>query len=60
MAAKFAAGEQLWREALHLVEESVGEEHPDTAASYNNVASNLNAQGRYERGRTALSRGAGD
>jgi len=26
----------------------LGEEHPDTASSYNNVAYNLNAQGRYE------------
>ena len=25
-----------------------GEEHPDTATSYNNVAQNLDAQGRYE------------
>jgi len=48
MAARFAAGEQLWRETLHLVEEKFGEEHPSTAASYNNVAYNLNAQGRYE------------
>ena len=26
----------------------LGPDHPSTAASYNNVAYNLNAQGRYE------------
>ena len=25
----------------------LGEDHPDTATSYNNLASNLNAQGKY-------------
>jgi tetratricopeptide (TPR) repeat protein/CHAT domain-containing protein len=43
------------REALPLLEQVrdiyrkvLGEEHPDTAASYNNVALCLNAQGRYQ------------
>ncbi|MBL3571532.1 tetratricopeptide repeat protein [Rhodovulum visakhapatnamense] len=38
--------EWLWREALDMSLVSLGTDHPDTAASYNNVASNLDAQGR--------------
>ena len=47
-AARAINGEQLWRPALELAKEHFGEAHPDTATSYNNVAYNLNAQGRYE------------
>ncbi|MCE8420455.1 tetratricopeptide repeat protein [Rhodovulum sulfidophilum] len=38
--------ERLWREALDMSLVSLGTDHPDTAASYNNIAYTLNAQGR--------------
>ncbi len=46
-SARYALGEQLWRDALALCEMNFCAEHHDTATSYNNVASNLHAQGRY-------------
>ena len=53
-----ARDELIWRDALGFIEENLGEEHPDTAASYNNLAYNLNAQGRYAEAETALPQGA--
>ena len=47
VAAWARTGELIWRDALGFIEENLDEEHPDTAASYNNLAYNLNAQGRY-------------
>ncbi|MBL3587083.1 tetratricopeptide repeat protein [Rhodovulum sulfidophilum] len=38
--------ERLWREALDMSLVSLGSDHPSTATSYNNLASNLNDQGR--------------
>jgi len=38
--------ERLWREALDMSLVSLGSDHPSTATGYNNIASNLNAQGR--------------
>ena len=46
--AATSEAEPLFREALETRERVLGADHPDTAASYNNVASNLDAQGRYE------------
>jgi tetratricopeptide (TPR) repeat protein len=37
----------LYREQSALLAEALGPDHPDTATSYDNVAVNLNAQGRY-------------
>ena len=47
-AAWYGTCEQLWRDALALVEEQSGEEHLETAASYHNLASNFRAQGRFD------------
>jgi len=41
-----AEAEPLFRKALEIRERVLGPDHPDTATSYNNVAFNLNAQGR--------------
>ena len=46
VGAYYATAEALWREALSFVERVLGPDHPSTAASYNNVAYCLNAQGR--------------
>ncbi|MCB2100054.1 MAG: ATP-binding protein, partial [Rhodobacterales bacterium] len=45
-AARYAVDEQIWQSSLHFVEDALGLDHQDTATSYNNVAYNLNAQGR--------------
>ena len=47
-ASRAISGERLWRSGLVFSLENLGEEHPDTATSYYNVALNLNAQGRYD------------
>ncbi len=47
VAAWARTDELIWRDALGFIEENLDEEHSDTAASYNNLAYNLNAQGRY-------------
>ena len=58
-AARATSGEQIWRPALGLCLEIFGEEHPSTASSYNNVASNLNAQGRYEEAEPLFRKAVG-
>ena len=47
VAAWARMGELIWHDTLGFIEENLGGEHPDTAESYNNLAYNLNAQGRY-------------
>ena len=47
LSARYPLVEQVWREALSLAQESLGEDHFDTAKSYSNVAYNLDAQGRF-------------
>jgi tetratricopeptide (TPR) repeat protein len=47
LAARWATMEQIWREALDLVETSFGPEHPDTATSLENLARLLQDQGNY-------------
>jgi tetratricopeptide (TPR) repeat protein len=37
----------LFQKALAIYRQALGEEHPDTARSYNNVAANLDAQGKH-------------
>jgi tetratricopeptide (TPR) repeat protein len=44
---KYAAAEPLYRKALAIRRQLLGEDHPDTALGYHNLASNLRAQGRY-------------
>jgi tetratricopeptide (TPR) repeat protein len=43
---KYAEAEPLFRKALAVREEVLGPRHPDTAQSYDNLASNLDALGR--------------
>jgi tetratricopeptide (TPR) repeat protein len=37
----------LYQKALDICRKALGEEHPSTATTYNNVAGNLSAQGKY-------------
>ena len=57
LAARAIEGEHLWRSALEISLANFGEEHPDTATSYNNMASNLNEQGRYDEAETLFRKG---
>ena len=56
---KKSLGEEnpVYRKGLEISARALGEEHPDTAASYNNVASNFNAQGRYEEAEPLFRKG---
>ncbi|MEW8702013.1 MAG: toll/interleukin-1 receptor domain-containing protein [Candidatus Thiodiazotropha sp.] len=45
---RYEESEQLDRQALGIRQRVLGEEHPSTATSYNNLACNLHAQGRYK------------
>jgi tetratricopeptide (TPR) repeat protein len=45
--ADFVKAMPLFREWLRWHQQVLGEEHPDTAIGYNNVAYNLNAQRKY-------------
>jgi CHAT domain-containing protein len=45
--AHYAEALPLWQERLKWCRQVLGEEHPDTAQSYNEVAFNLSAQGKY-------------
>jgi Tfp pilus assembly protein PilF len=44
-AGRYSSAAQWWREALEAVEASLGPDHPDTAASLNNLALLLRDQG---------------
>jgi tetratricopeptide (TPR) repeat protein len=43
---KYGEAEPLFRQALAVWDEALGPKHPDTAISYNNLAGNLQGQGR--------------
>jgi len=45
--ARYAEAEPLYRRALEIVEKALGPEHPDVAASLNNLALLYHRQGRY-------------
>jgi tetratricopeptide (TPR) repeat protein len=45
--AQYGKALPLKQERLKWCRQVLGEDHPDTAQSYNNVAFNLNAQGKY-------------
>jgi tetratricopeptide (TPR) repeat protein len=47
LQAKYAQAEEGLRQALAIRRKVLGEEHPDTAASYNNLAVNQGYQGQY-------------
>jgi tetratricopeptide (TPR) repeat protein len=44
---RYPEAQSLWERILAARRKVLGDEHPDTAESYNNVAFNLNAQSRY-------------
>src|SRR5271165_4919274 len=44
---KHAQAQPLFEKGLEIWRRLLTDDHPDTAASYNNVAANLNAQGKY-------------
>jgi Flp pilus assembly protein TadD len=45
--AHYAESERINRTMLEIRRNWLGEDHPDTAASYNNIAYNLKEQGKY-------------
>jgi tetratricopeptide (TPR) repeat protein len=44
---KYVQAQPLYDKALEIHRRLLTDDHPDTAATYNNVASNLNDQGKY-------------
>jgi tetratricopeptide (TPR) repeat protein len=46
--ALYLEAEQLYQSALHIREQQLGTEHPQTAASLNNLAELYRSQGKYE------------
>ena len=44
---EYAEAALLFRETLRVGRDTLGEDHPDTATSYNNLAETLRAQGKY-------------
>jgi len=44
---QYAEATHLFQETLTIRRDILGEDHPDTAASYNNLAETLRAQGKY-------------
>ena len=57
VAAWARTDELIWRDTLGFIEENLDEEHSDTAASYNNLAYNFNAQGRYKEAEMLYHKG---
>jgi tetratricopeptide (TPR) repeat protein len=47
--ADYTKAEPLFLKALEIREKVLGEEHPDTASSYNNLALLYNSKGEYEK-----------
>jgi tetratricopeptide (TPR) repeat protein len=45
---RFAEAEPLFLKALTINVKALGENHPETARSYGNIAGNLDAQGRFD------------
>jgi tetratricopeptide (TPR) repeat protein len=44
---QYEEAEQMYRQAQQLMEKVLGQEHPDTLGSMNNLASVLGSQGKY-------------
>ncbi len=55
--AKYDVATRYLQQSLEINRESLGESHPSTASSYNNVASNLDAQGHYEEAEPLYRKG---
>lgn len=47
-AGDYEQAEQFLNQSLNLSIEKFGKDHPDTATAYNNLALNLDAQGRFD------------
>lgn len=47
--AEYEKAQELYSQVLEIRKRVLGEEHPDTAASYNNLASVYASQGEYEK-----------
>jgi hypothetical protein len=47
----YRAAQPLYEKALEIRRRLLSDDHPDTARSYNNLAANLNAQGRCNEAR---------
>ena len=58
--AKYQDALPLQMEFSKWCREVLGEEHPDTATGYNNVAMNLNSQGKSAEAEPASPQGPGD
>ena len=52
--AQTRMGEIIWHNASDFLEENLGKNHLDTAASYTHLAYNINEQGRYTEAETLL------
>ena len=50
--------EPLLRKGPEIRKQALGEAHPDTAMSYNNVAANLTRRGRYDEAEPFVQQGA--
>jgi tetratricopeptide (TPR) repeat protein len=46
---KYEQAEEMYRQALGLMEKVLGKEHPDTLESMNNLANIQMGQGKYEQ-----------
>src|SRR5262249_54927737 len=53
---KYAEAARLFQKALAVWRETLGEDHPETARGYSNVAFALHAQGRYAEAEAAWRR----
>ena len=51
---KYAEAEAMHRRALAIDSKALGEDHPDTAMSYNNLAATLRDQGKYAEAEAML------
>jgi hypothetical protein len=47
---QYADARRLYEQALAIRRQALGEQHPDTAAGYHNLANDLDAQGKYGDG----------
>ena len=49
---EYQKAEELYEKSLRIREKVLGEEHPDTATSYNNLAGVYKSQGEYQKALT--------
>ncbi len=53
---RYGEAEKVYREVLDLTRKLLSEGHPSTALSYNNLAANLNAQGKHAEAQPLLQK----